>query len=652
MSNFTKLMQQSAAGAAGGAGGLNVEQVFSTYLYDGNSSTQTITNGIDLAGEGGLVWIKARNYGFYSNVLFDTSRGAGLALTSDNPQAQFSYPSSLTSFNSNGFYLSSATAVNDSSYNFASWTFRKAPKFFDVVTYTGNGVGGREIAHNLGATPAFIIVKITSSSGNWRCFHTSLGATKYIDLNLTNAAATSSAIWNDTAPTSTHFTVGTSSNVNASGQTYVAYLFAHNDGDGDFGDGTQDIIKCGSYTGTATIGSPTINLGFEPQFVLVKRTDSTGNWIIQDNMRSVNTTSTDMLFPNLSNAATTGAYATIVPTATGFYIGDNGTNYNASGANYIYIAIRRGPMAVPESATDVFAIDTLGGTSPNPPGWNAGFPVDFSIRGNTASFAGVAETRLLGTKYLNTNGSNAENTSSTTTWDYMDGFFNSTSVSSNYYSWMWRRAPSFFDVVAYTGNGVIGREVPHNLGVTPELMIQKFRGPSSLGSSASWITYCAYTNTTRAQLLLNLPNAEGSDNVYNWNNTSPTSTHFTVHGGGLQSNYTNGLYITYLFASLDGISKVGSYTGNGSTQTINCGFSSGARFILIKRTDSTGDWYVWDAERGIVSANDPHLSLNTTAAEVTTDDSVDPVSSGFAVNQVAATNINVSSASYIYYAVA
>ena len=96
----------------------------------------------------------------------------------------------------------------------------------------------------------------------------------------------------------------------------------------------------------------------------------------------------------------------------------------------------------------------------------------------------------------------------------------------------------------------------------------------------------------------------------------------------------------------------GSYTGNGSSQTIDCGFTTGARFILIKRTDSTGDWYVWDTARGIVTGNDPHLSLNTTVAEVTTDDSIDPDSSGFIVNQVGDTNINVSSASYIFYAIA
>ena len=109
--------------------------------------------------------------------------------------------------------------------------------------------------------------------------------------------------------------------------------------------------------------------------------------------------------------------------------------------------------------------------------------------------------------------------------------------------------------------------------------------------------------------------------------------------------------MNYLFATLAGISKVGSYTGNGTSQTINCGFSTGARFILIKRTDATGDWYVWDSVRGIVAANDPHLSLNTAAAEVTTDDSVDPDASGFIVNQNTATNINVNSGQYIFLAI-
>ena len=135
------------------------------------------------------------------------------------------------------------------------------------------------------------------------------------------------------------------------------------------------------------------------------------------------------------------------------------------------------------------------------------------------------------------------------------------------------------------------------------------------------------------------------------NSTAPTADVVTLSSSP-DVNVSGGTYIAYLFSTLAGISRVGSYTGNGSSQTIDCGFTTGARFILIKRTDSTGDWYVWDSARGIVAGNDPHLSLNTTAAEVTTDDSVDAESSGFIVNQDAGTNVNVNTASYIFLAIA
>jgi hypothetical protein len=127
--------------------------------------------------------------------------------------------------------------------------------------------------------------------------------------------------------------------------------------------------------------------------------------------------------------------------------------------------------------------------------------------------------------------------------------------------------------------------------------------------------------------------------------TSTTIPAFNYIGSGTTD-------VAYLFATCAGVSKVFSYTGNGSSQTINCGFTGGARFVLIKRTDSAGDWYVWDTARGIVSGNDPHLSLNTTAAEVTSNDTIDTDSTGFVVNQVSATNVNVSSATYIGLAIA
>ena len=138
-----------------------------------------------------------------------------------------------------------------------------------------------------------------------------------------------------------------------------------------------------------------------------------------------------------------------------------------------------------------------------------------------------------------------------------------------------------------------------------------------------------------------------------WATTAPTSTTFGVsNGGGSYNNGAGMTYVAYLFATCAGVSKVGSYTGNGTTQTIDCGFTGGARFVLIKRTDSTGDWYVWDSARGIVSGNDPYLLLNSTAAEVTSTDYIDPYSAGFEISSTAPAAINASGGTFIYLAIA
>ena len=213
----------AAAGAVGGA--TYVDDVFSTYVYTGNESARAINNGIDLSGKGGLVWVKSRN-DTHDHHLVDTERGANDILESNTSDAEATIANRITGFNSNGFNLGSAGQVNGTSvYDYSSWTFRKAPGFFDVVTYTGNG-SNRTIAHSLGSVPGMIMVRRLDTGDSWFTYHKSLGGTKRIYLNATNAAVTNSTAWNDTDPTSSVFSVGTDSGVNASGGTYVAYVFA------------------------------------------------------------------------------------------------------------------------------------------------------------------------------------------------------------------------------------------------------------------------------------------------------------------------------------------------------------------------------------------------------------------------------------------
>ena len=657
MSKLSKALI-AAAGNSGGAG-LTVEDVFSTYLYTGNGATQTITNGIDLAGEGGLVWSKIRS-GFnspLSHSLFDTSRGALNRLSSDLTNAETSTANSLTAFNSTGFTLGSSVTVNGGGAgdSYASWTFRKAPGFFDVVTYTGTG-SNQTISHNLGSVPGCIIARALSGD-NWYVWHSSLPTGslssstghKRLILNSTAAQETRNGI--NTVTSSSFDILGSDGEVGGNGTSYVAYVFA-NDAGGFGDDGSESIIKCGSYTGTGTVDTLAINLGFEPQWIMVKSATTTKSWYIQDVMRGMPLPNNigETLSPDTSSARANKRW--FYPTPTGVRAYDNEIEYNQSGQTYIYIAIRR-PMKTPESGTEVFAPVAYSGNSTAGRSITSGFPLDAVFtKGRNAAIEPILYSRLQGSaKKLLTYSTSAEASSSTnviTSFD-QDGMTVGTDADINssaytYINYFFKRATGFFDVVAYSGDGVAGRTVNHNLGVAPELMIFKTRN-----ATGSWIVY--HTSLGAGKFLyMNFTNA-ATTSTLPFNGTDPTSEVFTV-GNYTHTNGSGDTMIAYLFGSVDGVSKVGSYTGTGADLNVDCGFSAGARFVLIKRTDSTGDWYVWDSVRGIVAGNDPYLLLNSTAAEVTSTDYIDPLSSGFTVTSSAPAALNASGGSFVYLAIA
>ena len=612
-----------------------IEEVFSTWLYTGAGGTQTIANGINLTGSGGLVWVKSRSLSS-NNPFADTARGGGNIIYSNSTAAQ-SGPgiNDITGFTSTGFTIGNNANVNQGGQTYVSWTFRKQPKFFDIVTYTGNGAN-RTIAHSLGSVPGCIIVKCTSASGtDWMVYHRSTGASQYTRLNLTDAASTDAAVWNGTAPNSTVFSLGTSSFVNGNGLSYVAYLFAHDAG--GFGlTGTDNVITCGSFQDNGSGTDLNVTLGYEPQWLLVKSTTSNGNWQLVDSMRGFVAspgTTTSVLRPNLTTAESTW---NIVwgPTATGFQWNQN------SGLTYIYIAIRRGPMKTPTTGTSVFSptLSTDTGTVTITSGILTDAHLDMD-RGSGAY--GWWGSRLTGQTYLDTKAVDAQSTSSAWLWSYMDGY-RTGSGSSNWVTYALKRAPGFFDVVCYTGTGS-ATSFTHNLGVAPQLMIVKGRSFVS-----SWHVYDATNGATNYMRFNNDPSTALSTI---WNNTAPTSTQFTV-GTSVGTNSSGQTYIAYLFATVAGVSKVGSYTGTGALQTVNCGFTGGARFVLIKRTDAGGDWWVYDSARGISSGNDPYLFLNTSGAEVTNTNYVDTTSVGFQVTAAAPAGLNANGGTYIFLAIA
>ena len=487
----TQRLMSGAAGASGDK--VYVDDVFSANLYIGDgANSRTITTGIDLATDGGLTWLRDRE-GNVGQMLFDTERGARKPLTTSSTAGQSSYPSgkSLTGWTTTGFTLGqNHNTENWNGYKYVNWNFKKTPKFFDIVTWTGNGVAGRTIPHNLESVPGVIIVKRYDSSGeSWSVFHkdfdqvtgSSPSAKHFMVLEGTGQAATYGPIWNNTDPTSSVFSVGTNGNVNVNGWQYVAYLFAHNNNDGDFGGQTGadgDIIKCGYYTGNGSSDGQSIDVGFEPQFIIQKTAsqNSGGTWNTYDAMRGVVTGGNDEYLRANSNAAA-GNSDLIEFHPRGFKLISNATNNNSSGVKYIYICIRRsdGYVGKPvELGTDVFAMDTGAGSS-TIPNFDSGFPVDFSLNRHISSTSNWnTGARLIQGKYLEVNNSTSQGTWTPMVFDSNVGWNNYNSYNSSYQSWMWKRHAGF-DVVTYEGNSVSGTQIAHSCNAVPQMIWIKRR---------------------------------------------------------------------------------------------------------------------------------------------------------------------------------
>ena len=630
-----------------------IEDVFSTWLYTGTGSAITVTNGINLSANGGMVWLKNRN-STDTHQITDTARGVNRQIDSTSSSPQTTLSSIITAFNTTGFTLGTNAITNTSSNTYASWTWREKSNFFDVVTYTGTGAN-RTISHNLGSTPGCIIVKRTDgTNSDWFVYHRSLTSAAYrIRLNSTGIETSVPTAWNSTAPTSTVFSLGTSTEVNENGGTYVAYLFAHNAG--GFGlTGTDNVISCGSYTTDSGAASAFTSLGYEPQWILSKQITETGNWIITDNMRGLlggPGTLSQNLYPDLSNAESDSGRS--------FEINQSGFKQNGGGTagtvTCIYIAIRRGPMKVPTVGTSVISPIARTGTGAAAT-VTTGFVTDLEIiKSRALSTRGPLWFDRLRGRYLllNSPATDAElsdsqtvtgfdlNTGTTLGLDNSPIGVNESGV--NYINWNFRRAPSFFDEVCYTGTAA-NRTVTHNLTVVPELIIVKQRS-----ATGAWEAYSASLAATQ-YMVVNTAAAVATG-ATRWNSTRPTSSVFSL-GTAATVNASAGTYVAYLFASASGVSKVGSYTGTGTTLQVDCGFTSGSRFVLIKRTDSSGDWYIWDSARGIIAGNDPYLLLNSTAAEITSTDYVDTYSAGFEISSTAPAAINASGGTFIFLAIA
>ena len=321
---------------------------FNTKLYAGNGSTNAIT-GVGFQPD--FTWIKQRS-GSRSHMLFDAIRGATYRLSADTDEANGQYSTSLTAFGSDGFTLGAFNDVNESSNTFVSWNWKangqgsantdgtintaytsaNTTSGFSISKFVGTG-SNATVGHGLGVAPKMIIVK-SLVSGNWSVYHASLGGTKAIFMDLTGGAATHIDYWNNTDPTSSVFSIGTSSNMNHSGTDMIAYCFAD----------VQGFSKIGSYKGNGDVNGPFAYTGFKPAWILFKDSSSSGDqWHMFDNKRAGYNFQNNILFPDSSNAEQTSGLPLDI-LSNGFKLRSSGGDVNGSGETYIYMAFAEAPL--------------------------------------------------------------------------------------------------------------------------------------------------------------------------------------------------------------------------------------------------------------------------------------------------------------------
>ena len=327
---------------------------FNTKLYSGNGGTQSIT-GVGFQPD--WTWFKQRDNGSYSHMAFDAVRGVTKRIEPDTNATEGNQTNGLTAFGTDGFSIGDFSAGNYSGRNYVAWNWKAGTAVsgntggsgtaktytgsvnttsgFSIIKYTGNGTLGHTIPHHLGVAPSMMIIKITAGdTSDWYVYHKSLGNTGIMFLSNTNAVSNSNAYWNSTTPTSSVFTVGDQTGNNSNNNTFIAYCFAEK----------QGYSKFGSYKGNGNTDGSFIYTGFKPAFIMVKRTDSTGDWQLMDNKRDpINVMDTN-LFPNSNDADTPSSTYNTDFVSNGFKFRGTSGARNGSGMSYIYMAFAEAPL--------------------------------------------------------------------------------------------------------------------------------------------------------------------------------------------------------------------------------------------------------------------------------------------------------------------
>ena len=624
---------------------------FNTVLYTGNGSTQSIT-GVGFKPD--LVWVKVRST-TGSGPLADSSRGTGKAMYSNLTDADYTFPAGqgVTSYDADGFSIGDDSTGNGG-YNgngktYVAWCWKanggttssntdgsitstvqaNTKAAFSVVSYTGNAVSGATIGHGLGVEPDLVIVKnLNLSTQSWNTYIKNVTTTNAQFLTLNTDAANGNTANPRFIPgnfSSSVFSVGNDNSTNGvSGvDTYIAYCFAS----------VAGYSSIGSYTGNGAITGPLVNTGFEPAMIIIKEYDGVDNWAIIDNKRSTTNPRQNWLRPNLNNAEFDNGVDSIIFLSNGFQIGGGSSAsgfLNENGKNYLYIAFASDASTAPALA-DSFATALYTGNSTSQSITGLGFQPNLTwIKDRSATRDHNLTDSIRGVTHpiYMTTGAQLTNSTFLTSFD-SDGFSLGNQAAANengetFVAWNWKANPlptintdgdtqaivsanvaAGFSIISYTGTGSV-QTVGHGLSAAPEMIILK-----KISNTQNWNTGADGIGWTKYFDGPNTANVAGTETTV-WNDTAPTSTVVTL-GGSNNTNANGEDYIMYAWYSIAGFSKMGSYAGTGSSQTITTGFAP--NYVMIKCIDQNEYWAIFDTSRFNTSTEYKVLYANRNDAE-------------------------------------
>ena len=654
-----------------------VSEGFNAVTYKGIGTKQSIS-GLGFSPD--LVWGKQRS-GANSHEIYDTVRGAQQILYSDLTDAEGANINGVSSFDADGYTVAGNTSINLTGNSVVAWAWdageNNAPTGHSSVTYTGNG--GTQSIKGMGFEPDLVWIKSRSNADPHELIDTVRGSTQRLRPNSTNAESTVSTdgFVSFDADGFSLDGAGGGGQVNGSGRTYVAWGWDAGNGspvsntDGSITSTVKANPATGfsvvSYTGAGATGTVGHSLSSAPELYIIKNRSNAADWNVYT---TVIDGSLDFLNLNSTNSALNSSISS--PTSSTFGV-TSATTVGASGNNYIAYCFH--------SVAGYSDIGSYTGTGASGNAINCGFRPGFVMvkdaNSGTAQWVIVDATRNpLNpiSKKLAPNSSVAENDSSLgndtqNLFDFTDTGFTLTTGNGNtnlnggnfiYMAFKGSYAdyvsdvntdgtidsrvktnPDYgFSVVSYSPSGSSG-SVGHGLGVTPDAVIVKRRD-----AAGNWVSHWPAISGTNKQLYLNLTNAVDTNNI-----SSLTSTTFSVSGWSDVAT-AGGSYVAYCFNSVAGYSSIGSYTGNGSASgpTVTTNFNPA--LLLVKRTDTTGNWFIWDNTRDTDGVFNTNIHPNSSVAEAASGSNfVTPSSTGFQLTGTGA-ETNASGGTYIYMAFA